>query len=122
MESREVPDSIDAELRAKVHAVLWEETPMGSTWAWEHLVSRPDRDPADSEYVARLWGYVFGLAYGIARGENPYESNEGCASRAYMVAFDLFTNEDEGLLNSFERIRAAEAGMAFGLGPIGIPH
>jgi hypothetical protein len=67
------------------------------------------------EHISRLWGFVFGAAYAIAMGEDAYESNEDRATRAYAVAYDLFTNEDEGLLDGFERIRAAEAGLSFGL-------
>jgi hypothetical protein len=107
---------VDTELRAKVHAIVWEETPTGGTWAWERLISRPGRDTEELEYVSRLWGYVFGVAYGIARGENAREMNEDCATRAYDVAFDLFSNEDEGLLDGLERVRAMEAGLSYGLG------
>lgn len=119
MHARDLVEPVDAELKAKVRATLWEETPMGATWAWERLVSRPERDVGDLEYVSRLWGYVFGMAYGIARGENPYESNEDCSTRAYLAAYDLFANEGDDLIDGIERIRAAEAGLAFGIGPIG---
>ena len=71
MHARDLVEPVDAELKAKVRATLWEETPMGATWAWERLVSRPERDVGDLEYVSRLWGYVFGMAYGIARARIP---------------------------------------------------
>jgi len=116
MDSSELRQRVDFELRSKVKAIVWEETPTGRTWAWERLTSRPGREVSELEYVSRLWGFVFGTAYAIAKGEDAYESNEDCATRAYAVAFDLFTDEDEALLDGFERVRAAEAGLGFGIG------
>jgi hypothetical protein len=91
MDSPEDRLQVDFELRSKVWTVVWEETPIGGTWAWERLTSRPDREVSEMEHISRLWGFVFGAAYAIAMGEDAYESNEARATRAYAVAYDLFT-------------------------------
>lgn len=93
------------DLREKVRTILWEETPSGREWAWDRLTSMPDRDVGELEFVSRFWGY----AYGYARGEDPHESNEDVATRAYGVALDLFKDES---LHGFDFIRALEAGKA----------
>ena len=45
----------------------------------------------------RDWGMTFGLAYGIARGEDPYESNESVAQRALDAARMVWKGWDQDL-------------------------
>jgi hypothetical protein len=50
-------------------------------------------DPGLTEFEAdcRDWGFVFGLAYGIARGEEPYESDDSVCDRAMTAAREVFS-------------------------------
>lgn len=98
-----------ADLREKVRTILWEETSTDRTLAWDRLVSRPDRGVSEMEHISRFWGFAFGLAYGIARGEDPHESAEDVATRAYEIAHDLFKDDD---LHGLDFIRALEAGKS----------
>jgi hypothetical protein len=45
----------------------------------------------DFEADCRDWGFVFGLAYGIARGEEPYESDDSVCERAMTAAREVFS-------------------------------
>ncbi len=97
-----------ADLQKKVQEILWQETQRRCP-AWDRLVSRPGRDVSEMEFVSRFWGYAFGVAYGIARTENPDESDGAIATLAYDVAHDLFKEDD---LHGLDLVRAFEAGKA----------
>jgi len=43
------------------------------------------------EMDCRDWGFTFGVAYGIARGEEPYESDDSVCERAMTAAREVFT-------------------------------
>jgi len=49
-------------------------------------------EPGLTEFESncRDWGFVFGLAYGIARGEEPYESDDSVCERAITAAREVF--------------------------------
>jgi hypothetical protein len=42
------------------------------------------------ESNCRDWGFTFGVAYGIARGEEPYESEDSVCERAMTAAREVF--------------------------------
>jgi hypothetical protein len=50
-------------------------------------------DPGLTDFEAdcRDWGFVFGLAYGIARGEEPYESDQSVCERAMTASREVFS-------------------------------
>ena len=75
-------------LAEKVRAVLATDTPTGFTGPWDACDSEPGgpRDLSDFECDMRHWGLTYGLAYGIARGEDPYEPNHQVAERALAAA------------------------------------
>jgi hypothetical protein len=57
----------------------------------DHAPDRPPRDATDVELCDhdshnRDWGFVYGVALGIARGQDPYESSESVAARAFEAA------------------------------------
>jgi hypothetical protein len=43
------------------------------------------------EADCRDWGFTFGVAYGIARGEDPYESEDRVCERALTTAREVFS-------------------------------
>jgi hypothetical protein len=45
----------------------------------------------DFESNCRDWGFTFGVAYGIARGEQPYESDHAVCERAMTAAREVFS-------------------------------
>ena len=47
----------------------------------------------ESENAFREWGFTYGLAYGIARGEDPEESDELTARRAREAADAVFRDD-----------------------------
>jgi hypothetical protein len=49
-------------------------------------------DPGLTAFEAncRDWGFTFGVAYGIARGEEPYESEDSVCERALTAAREVF--------------------------------
>jgi hypothetical protein len=79
-------------LAEKVTAIMRQDDNAGS---YSGLGSRPvvrtdDEGLNQFELDCRDWGFIFGLSFGIARGENAYESNESCAERALEAAQTAF--------------------------------
>ena len=103
-----------SDLSSKVRAIAFEETPTGHRWAYEHLTSEPSEDLSQREEDLREWGYAFGLAYGIARGEDPYEANGSVAERAYMAATALFHDPAYSALTQIKRFEAPAADLVGG--------
>lgn len=58
------------------------------------------------EQSLRAWGLMFGIAFGIARCEDPWESVESVAARAYEAAWPKFLEFTAG---GFEERQANEA-------------
>ncbi|MEZ5078211.1 MAG: hypothetical protein R2725_12315 [Solirubrobacterales bacterium] len=76
-------------LKARVRAILYEEAPGPRKLAWDRLTDLPTTRPLNEmEATSRLWGYAFGLAYGIARAESK-APDARVAKRAYDVALSL---------------------------------
>lgn len=103
-----------SDLSTKVRAIVFEETPIGHKWAYERVISEPPaQDLNQREEDLREWGYVYGLAYGIARGEDPYEANQDVAERAYQAAMGVFhdpTFSQLAVVRRFEASADAPAG------------
>jgi hypothetical protein len=62
------------------------------------------------ESDCRDWGFTFGVAYGIARGEDPYESDDRVCERALTAArevFSRFSQEDIFTEHAYSADRAA---------------
>ena len=57
-------------------------------------------DSAMSEFERdiRDWGVVMGVAYGIARGEDPYESRDSVLARALPAAKEAYANYGDELI------------------------
>jgi hypothetical protein len=47
---------------------------------------------SEFERDLREWGFVFGMAFAIARAEDPWETNRSVAARALMPAFAAYTD------------------------------
>jgi hypothetical protein len=65
------------------------------------------------EADCRDWGFTFGVAYGIARGEDPYESDDRVCERALMAArevFSRFSQEDIFTEHAWSADRAVRPG------------
>jgi hypothetical protein len=57
--------------------------------AWLHEPSWMN-DLTDREANIAAWGWVYGIAYGIARGEDPYERPSAVVARAYEAAVPVY--------------------------------
>jgi hypothetical protein len=74
-------------LAAKVRALVQEDRPDGGIGAYDRLVDVPWLPSMSDEQSAVFeWAYVFGIAYGIARGEDPYEPISSVSARAFEAA------------------------------------
>jgi hypothetical protein len=65
---------------------------------------------SEFESECRDWGFVYGLAYGMARGEDPYESTGSVSIRAMGAAIEAFKRwggDDIFKADAFARDRAA---------------
>lgn len=51
------------------------------------------------ELDLRDWGLVYGFALGIARCEDPFETNEQVAARAFEAAWPVFMVTNSGFAN-----------------------
>jgi hypothetical protein len=82
------------ELQNKLLAHVRTETPTGFRDFLDFLHSRPVLPAGESlgefEYDLVDWGSLYGVAYGIARGEDPWESNADVAERAFDAAWAVW--------------------------------
>jgi hypothetical protein len=77
-------------LTEKVYAVLGQEQSHG-----EAALATANRYPkgdalTELDLDCRDWGFVFGFAYGIARGEDTYEPEASVLDRAEAAARDAY--------------------------------
>lgn len=49
-----------------------------------------DFHATDCEAAMRAWGCIYGIAFGLGRSEEPCESIESVAERAYEAAWPVF--------------------------------
>ncbi len=54
----------------------------------------------DCEAAMRAWGCVYGIAFGLARSEEPCESIESVAERAHEAAWPVFVEFNAGKLDT----------------------
>lgn len=81
-------------LADRIYTVLIREPAVGDDTPLEAAGTYPAR-PADEcltpfELDCRDWGFVFGIAYGIARGDDPWEPDEEVLARAHAAAREAF--------------------------------
>lgn len=50
----------------------------------------------DFAHAMRAWGCIYGMAFGLARNEEPCESTESVAQRAYDAAWPVFVEFNGG--------------------------
>ena len=84
----------DMKLTDKVSTVLGAAAAPGFVDPVQSVGSYPRAEEAgltDFEMDCRDWGFVFGVAYGIARGEEPYESDSMVCERAMVAAREVFS-------------------------------
>jgi hypothetical protein len=82
-----------ATLTEKVYTVLSEEhSNFTSPVEVVAKFPRPSHDENLSQFEldCRDWGLTFGIAYGIARGEDPFEAERSVTDRALAAARDAF--------------------------------
>jgi hypothetical protein len=77
-------------LTDKLKAAFESDTPIGFDWAREYAHKVPGVAMKAEDLDLRDWGFYYGVAYGIARGENPYETNGSVAERAFDAALNTF--------------------------------
>lgn len=104
--------SINMKLTDKVCTVLAAQAPAGFVDPVQAVSVYPRADEAgltEFEMDCRDWGFVFGVTYGIARGEEPYESDDSVCERAMMAAreaFARFSKADIFTADAFEKDRS----------------
>lgn len=74
----------DGALTAKVTSVLTEDD--GGRAYDQFLRPAWMAGMSDRAHAVAAWAYTYGIAYGIARGEDPYEPVSSVAARAYAAA------------------------------------
>ncbi len=80
-------------LEEKVYSAITAESPTGLLCARVAVGSYPacgDELLSPFELDCRDWGFAFGVAYGIARGEDPFEADHQVAERALQAARTAF--------------------------------
>ncbi len=80
-------------LTEKVYGALAADHGSGA-WDVHRASARYPKHSGDGltsfELECRDWGLAFGIAYGIARGEDPFEPEERVCERAMTAARDAF--------------------------------
>jgi hypothetical protein len=82
-------------LQEKLEATFVSDTPIGFEWAREYASKVPGVPMEHADLDLRDWGFYYGVAYGIARGEDPYEPNGSAAKRAFDAALEVFAAHAE---------------------------
>jgi hypothetical protein len=95
-----------ATLSDRVWNVAISDTPIGFEWGIQHLHKGPSEGALDAAGDSTLvldcaeWGYVYGVAFGIARGEDVFESPGDVAERALKAArsvWERYSNRPLGV-------------------------
>jgi hypothetical protein len=79
-------------LEEKVRALV-----MGDEGPYEHCLERLPWDTTD--YALVNWGLVYGIAFGLARTEEPCEPVTSVAARAKEAAWPVFVEFNGGPLH-----------------------
>ncbi|MGI8946304.1 MAG: hypothetical protein ACR2GL_08720, partial [Thermoleophilaceae bacterium] len=83
--------TITMSLQEKVRAIIrHDDTGQGPISAAGRQPCRHDYLATDLEAGMRAWGCIYGIAFGLARSEEPCESIESVADRAYEAAWPAF--------------------------------
>ena len=104
--------SINMKLTDKVCTVLAAQAAAGFVDPVQALSVYPRADETgltEFEMDCRDWGFVFGVTYAIARGEEPYESDDSVCERAMTAAreaFSRFSKADIFTVDAFEKDRS----------------
>lgn len=77
-------------LAEKVWAILGYEAASGHTHPLERVWSGPVQPAAGGAMDYGDWAFTFGVACGIARGEDPFETMESVIERAEAAAREVF--------------------------------
>jgi hypothetical protein len=77
-----------ATIEAKIRAIIRQDDTAGFVIAAEKRPSVEHLSDWERDLVD--WGAVYGLAYGIARAENPFEPFEDVAARAFDAAWPVY--------------------------------
>jgi hypothetical protein len=77
-------------LAEKVYAIIGYEAASGHSMPIECVWKVPVRPHAKGSENYGDWAFAFGVACGIARGEDPFESMESVIERAEPAARDAF--------------------------------
>lgn len=75
-----------ADLHSRVRGALDDD--QGTEGLFGNPASAAVRDDAEANIQA--WGYVYGLAYAIAKAEDPYEPASEVAARARAAALPIY--------------------------------
>lgn len=99
-------------LTEKVYGVLAADHGFGVSDLFHAVARYPrhgDNGLTNFEMDCRGWGLAFGIAYGIARGEDPFEPEESVSARAMTAARDAFARWGDGDIFTLEAYAADRA-------------
>ena len=86
--------AVEITLAEKVYAALADDHGFGDfADAYETVGAYPKTDGGyltEFELDCRGWGLAVGIAYGIARGEDPYEGERSVCERALIAAREAY--------------------------------
>lgn len=103
--------TITMSLQEKVRAIVTQE---GGA-PFEAVAQQPgkfDFHATDLEAAMCAWGCVYGIAFGLARSEEPCEPHTSVASRAYEAAWPVFAEFNGGRLDTSPAAREVYQGEA----------
>ncbi len=113
----------------KVQAVLTAIAPSGQVDPMQAVAIYPTTgnggELSDFEMDCRDWGFAFGVAYAIARSEDPFESNHSVCERAIVAAREAFSRAsgarifNEQAFHADRELRGAARGEDHGIGTLG---
>jgi len=103
--------TITMSLQEKVRSIIMQddigEGPIGIAGSEPH-----DRGfiETDCEAEMRVWGCVYGIAFGLARSEEPCEPIKAVGERAYLAAWPVFQEYNRGKIDVSDAVRAVYHG------------
>jgi len=102
--------TITMSLEEKVRAIITQaDTGEGPVGTAGRQPCRHGYMATDLEAGMRAWGCVYGIAFGLARSEEPCEPIESVAERAYEAAWPAFLAFNGGPLDTSAVVREVVA-------------
>jgi hypothetical protein len=102
-------DTLDADMRisdaleAQLHALCSEDDFAGGLLVCDRYPEFETRELSLFEHNLRDWGYIYGLAFGLAMRDNPDMAHEDAARLAYMPARRVYARWSGEIENPAEQ-------------------